>query len=50
MRHLTSLSEKRFALNTHGEYLDDPKYWDIFAAAEALDVPIYIHPTTPPTA
>jgi len=34
--------------HTHGEYLDDPKYWDIFAAAEALDVPIYIHPTTPP--
>ena len=34
--------------HTHGEYLDDAKYWDILAAAEALDVPIYIHPTTPP--
>jgi 2,3-dihydroxybenzoate decarboxylase len=34
--------------HTHGEYLDDPKFWDILAAAEALDVPIYIHPTTPP--
>jgi 5-carboxyvanillate decarboxylase len=22
--------------NTHGEYLDDPKFWDIFAAAESL--------------
>jgi 2,3-dihydroxybenzoate decarboxylase len=36
--------------HTHGEYLDDPKFWDIFAAAEALDVPIYIHPNTPPNA
>jgi len=33
--------------HTHGEYLDDPKYWEIFAAAEALDVPIYLHPNTP---
>src|SRR6185295_14075523 len=36
--------------HTHGEYLDDPKFWDIFAAAEALDVPIYIHPNTPSNA
>lgn len=34
--------------HTHGEYLDDPKCWPIFEAAEALDVPIYIHPRTPP--
>jgi 5-carboxyvanillate decarboxylase len=34
--------------HTHGEYLDDEKFWDIFAAAEALDVPVYIHPTSPP--
>jgi 5-carboxyvanillate decarboxylase len=34
--------------HTHGEYLDDEKFWDILAAAEALDVPIYIHPNTPP--
>jgi 2,3-dihydroxybenzoate decarboxylase len=33
--------------HTHGEYLDDAKFWDIFAAAEALDVPVYIHPNTP---
>ncbi len=33
--------------HTHGEYLDDPKFWDIFAAAEALDVPVYLHPNTP---
>jgi len=36
--------------HTHGEYLDDPKFWAIFEAAEALRVPIYLHPTTPPPA
>jgi len=34
--------------HTQGEYLDDPKCWEIFEAAQALDVPIYIHPNTPP--
>lgn len=34
--------------HTHGEYLSDPKFWPIFEAAEALDVPIYLHPQTPP--
>ncbi len=33
--------------HTHGEYLDDRKFWDIFEAAEALDVPIYLHPRDP---
>jgi 2,3-dihydroxybenzoate decarboxylase len=33
--------------HTHGEYLDDQKFWPLFEAAEALDVPIYIHPQTP---
>ena len=33
--------------HTHGEYLDDPKFWPIFEATEALDIPVYIHPTTP---
>jgi 2,3-dihydroxybenzoate decarboxylase len=33
--------------HTRGEYLDDPKFWDVFAAAEALDVPVYLHPNTP---
>ncbi len=36
--------------HTHGEYLDDPKCWDLLAAAEALDVPLYIHPNTPSNA
>jgi 5-carboxyvanillate decarboxylase len=34
--------------HTQGEYLDDPKFWDIFEAAQALDTPIYLHPNTPP--
>jgi len=34
--------------HTHGEYLSDPKFWEIFEAAEANDTPIYLHPNTPP--
>ena len=33
--------------HTHGEYLDDPKFWPIFEAAVACDVPIYLHPAFP---
>lgn len=33
--------------HTHDEYLDNPKFWEIFEAAEALDAPIYIHPNSP---
>ncbi|HMB72823.1 MAG TPA: amidohydrolase family protein [Gammaproteobacteria bacterium] len=36
--------------HTHGEYMDDQKFWPIFEAAEALDVPVYLHPQTPPPA
>ncbi|MCZ8292105.1 MAG: amidohydrolase family protein [Hylemonella sp.] len=34
--------------HTQGEYLSDPKFWDIFAAAEANDAPIYLHPNALP--
>lgn len=34
--------------HTQGEYLSDPKFWDIFAAAEAMDAPIYLHPNALP--
>src|SRR5262245_33392260 len=34
--------------HTHGEYLDDRKFWPIFEAAAAASVPIYIHPRNPP--
>ena len=33
--------------HTQGEFLDDKKYWEIFECAEALGVPIYLHPTVP---
>jgi predicted TIM-barrel fold metal-dependent hydrolase len=33
--------------HTHGSFLDERKYWVIFEAAHALDVPIYLHPTLP---
>jgi 2,3-dihydroxybenzoate decarboxylase len=33
--------------HTHGEYLDLPKFWPIFAAAEALNLPLYLHPREP---
>ena len=30
-----------------GQFIDDKRYWPIFARAEALDVPIYLHPSMP---
>jgi 5-carboxyvanillate decarboxylase len=33
--------------HTHGEYLDDKKFWPVFETAQALGVPIYIHPREP---
>ena len=33
--------------HTQGSFLDDRKYWPIFECAEALDVPIYLHPRDP---
>ena len=33
--------------HTHGEYLDDPKFWPILEAAVAHDTPIYLHPSFP---
>ncbi|RJG22073.1 amidohydrolase family protein [Massilia cavernae] len=48
-RGVTKLGLKGVIVNshTHNEYLDDPKFWPIFEAAEAHDVPIYLHPNTP---
>ena len=31
----------------HGTFLDDKRFWPIYARAEALDVPIYLHPSLP---
>jgi 5-carboxyvanillate decarboxylase len=33
--------------HTHGNYLDADKYSPIFEAAEALDLPLYLHPREP---
>ena len=32
---------------TNGEFLDHKKFWPIFERAQALDVPIYLHPAVP---
>jgi len=49
-RAIRKLGLNGVIINSHtkGEYLDDPKYWDIFEAAQALDAAIYLHPQTPP--
>jgi 2,3-dihydroxybenzoate decarboxylase len=49
-RGIRTLGFKAVILNGHtrGEYHDDPKFWPLFEAAEALDVPIYLHPNSPP--
>ncbi|MCO6185357.1 amidohydrolase family protein [Rhizobium sp. L1K21] len=49
-RGVTKLGLRGGILNSHtlGVYLDDEKYWGLFEAAEALNVPIYLHPNTPP--
>ena len=51
-RAVRQLGLKGVIINSHtrGEMLDDPKFWEIFEAAEALNVPIYIHPQAPSAA
>jgi predicted TIM-barrel fold metal-dependent hydrolase len=43
---------KGAAVNGHnrGRYLDDKFYWPFLECADALNVPIYLHPTPPPKA
>jgi 5-carboxyvanillate decarboxylase len=49
-RGVHDLGFKGVIINSHtqGEYLDNPKFWPILEAAEALDTPVYLHPNTPP--
>lgn len=51
-RSVSKLGLRGVIINSHtrGEYMDDEKFWPIFEAAEALDVPVYLHPQTPPPA
>ncbi len=48
-RAVGKLGMKGACINGHvqGEYLDDKKFWPIFGAAEALGVPVYLHPREP---
>jgi hypothetical protein len=34
--------------HSRGRYLDDKFFWPILERAEALNVPVYLHPTVPP--
>ncbi len=48
-RGVKRLGLKGGIVNSHslGEYLDDRKFWPIFEAVQAMNVPIYIHPRDP---
>ena len=48
-RGVSKLGFRGVIINSHTrhEYLNDPKFWAIFEAAESLGVPIYLHPNTP---
>lgn len=51
-RRVGQQSFKGAIINGHnrGRYLDDKFYWPILERAQALNVPIYLHPTMPPKA
>jgi len=51
-RTVAELGFKGALINGHtqGRYLDDDSFSPILERAQALDVPIYIHPTDPPQA
>ncbi len=48
-RAVKELGLRGVKINSHirGEYLDNHKYWPIFARAEQLNVPVYLHPRSP---
>jgi uncharacterized protein len=49
-RRIRQQGFKGALINGHsrGRYLDDKFFWPILERAEALNVPIYLHPTVPP--
>ena len=49
-RAVSNLGLNGLLINSHtnGEHLDDPKFWPILEAAQALNAPVYLHPRTPP--
>src|SRR5947199_3632440 len=48
-RTVTKLGFKGAMVNglTNGVFLDDKRFWPIFERAQALDVPLYLHPASP---
>jgi len=48
-RAVKTLGLKGAVINSHtkSQYLDDRKFWPVLEAAEALEVPIYLHPREP---
>ena len=48
-RGASQLGLKGVIVNSHTQnrYLDEPDFWPILEAAEACDMPLYIHPNTP---
>jgi len=48
-RAVTRLGFKGAMINVHtrGTFIDDKKFWCIFECAQALQVPIYLHPSKP---
>ncbi|MET0720752.1 MAG: amidohydrolase family protein [Tardiphaga sp.] len=48
-RSVTQLGFKGALVNglTNGKFLDEKQFWPIFARAQALDVPVYLHPAFP---
>jgi 5-carboxyvanillate decarboxylase len=51
-RAVTDLGLRGLILNDHirGSYIDDPRFAPLLATLEELDVPLYLHPNTPPNA
>ena len=51
-RAVSSLDMRAAIINSHiqGEYLDAPKFYPVLEAIEAMNVPLYLHPNTPPRA
>jgi 5-carboxyvanillate decarboxylase len=49
-RAIQKLGFKAVVINSHimGHFLDEPQFLPVLEAAEALDVPIYLHPQGPP--
>ncbi|MDR2216079.1 MAG: amidohydrolase family protein [Nevskiaceae bacterium] len=49
-RAVKKLGFRAVIINSHtlGHYLDEPQFAPVLEAAEALDVPIYLHPQTAP--